>query len=82
MSFARACHGVCHVFLIKARIETADRLGIRIQEPLSCQRDYVVKALRIGQQKLDTLFVFFCIQLVRGYIRGIASANHNACEYK
>ena len=32
--------------LIKVRIETADRLGIRTQEPLSCQRDYVVEALR------------------------------------
>lgn len=32
--------------LIKLRLETADRLGIRTQEPLSCQRDYVVEALR------------------------------------
>ena len=32
--------------LIKVRLETADRLGIRTQEPLSYQRDYVVKALR------------------------------------
>ena len=32
--------------LIKVRVETADRLGIRTQEPLSCQRDYVVEALR------------------------------------
>lgn len=34
--------------LTKVRIETADRLGIRTQEPLSCpcQRDYVVEALR------------------------------------
>lgn len=32
--------------LIKVRIETADRLGIRTQELISCQRGYVVKALR------------------------------------
>lgn len=32
--------------LIKVRIKTADRLGIQTQGPLSCQRDYVVKALR------------------------------------
>ena len=32
--------------LIKLRLETADRLGIRTQEPLSCQRDYVVETLR------------------------------------
>ena len=32
--------------LIKMRLETTDRLGIRTQEPLSCQRDYVVEALR------------------------------------
>ncbi len=32
--------------LIQARIENADRLGMCTQEPVSCQRDYVVKALR------------------------------------
>ena len=32
--------------LIKLRLKTADRLGIRTQEPLSCQRDCVVEALR------------------------------------
>lgn len=32
--------------MIKVRIETADRLGIRTQEPISFQRDYVVKAPR------------------------------------
>lgn len=32
--------------LIQMRIEAADRLGMRTQEPISCQRNYVVKALR------------------------------------
>ncbi len=31
--------------LIKARVETADRLGIQTLEPISYHRDYVVKAL-------------------------------------
>ncbi len=33
-------------YLIQMRLENADRLGMRTQEPISCQRDYVLKALR------------------------------------
>lgn len=32
--------------LIQTRLENADRLGMRTQETVLCQRDYVVKALR------------------------------------
>lgn len=32
--------------LIQMRIEAADRLGMRTQEPVSCQRDYVVEVPR------------------------------------
>ena len=32
--------------LIQARLENADMLGMHTQELISCQRDYVVKALR------------------------------------